>query len=156
MSMERWEPDDMGQVRNWVGRFINDPGFMLGPRFARHFWRMGIDMPAFDVYETDTEVVIMAEIPGYKPGDVEVMVYPDRARISGRLSEEAAEKGANYLRRERRAGNFTRTIALPAEVDADRARATFRHGLLELRVPKAIEETQKGRRVQIEPGDIQH
>ncbi len=156
MSMERWEPDDTGLIRNWVGRFINDPSFMLPPRFSGHLWRSGFDVPAFDVYETDTEVVVKAEAPGYKPGDVEVTVYPDRATISGKLSGEAEEKGANYLRRERRAGNFTRTIGLPTEVDAERAKASFRHGVLELRIPKAVEETRKGRKVQIEPGDIQH
>lgn len=156
MSIERWEPDDVGLIRNWVGRFINDPSFMLPQRWQEHMTRWGAGMPAFDVYETDTEVVIKAEAPGYRPGDIDIMVYPDRATISGKLGEEAEEKGANYLRRERRAGSFTRTIGLPSEVNTEGARASFKHGVLELRIPKADDPRRKGRRVEIGPGEMEH
>jgi len=156
MSMERWDPDDLGLIRNWVGRFINDPSFLLPQRGPGHMRRWDAGAPAFDVYETDTEVVIKAEAPGYQPGDVDIMVYPDRVIISGKASEEAEEKGANYLRRERRAGSFTRTIGLPSEVNTEGAKASFRHGVLELRIPKADDARRKGRKVQIGSGDTEH
>jgi HSP20 family protein len=156
MSMERWDPDDVGMIRNWVGRFFNDPSLVFPQRWHGHMARWVADAPAFDVYETESEVVIKAEAPGYRPGDVDIMIYPDRATIAGKSGEETEEKGANYLRRERRAGNFTRTIALPTEVNTGGARASFRHGVLELRIPKADDGRRAGRKVQISPGDTEH
>lgn len=158
-DIERWDPGESGLIRNWIGRFIDDPRFLFP--WPEKFWgtdwfRRGANVPAFDVYETDTEVVIKGELPGLKPGDINIMVYPDHATISGKISEEAEEKGVNYYRRERRAGSFERTFGLPAEVNTEGARATFEHGVLELRVPKVNDVKKRGRKVEISPGEIKH
>lgn len=154
-DIERFDPRESGLIRNWVGRFIDDPRFLFPERaFGADFRKAG--SPAFDVYETDRDVVVKAELPGFKPGDLDITVYADRATITGNVSEESEEKGANYLRRERRSGSFERTIALPSEVKAEGAKASFEHGVLQVRIPKTDDVKKRGRKVEIGPNDIRH
>ena len=89
-----------------------------------------------DIYETDTNVVVKATVPGVKPEDIEVTMTGDLLTIKGEFkSEEKAEK-RDYVRQERRFGSFCRQITLPVAVDGKEATATFEHGVLTLELPK--------------------
>jgi len=101
-----------------------------------------------EVYETDHEVVVRAELPGVDPKSVNVTVQDNTLTVEAEAREEQEERGRNYLRRELRYGQFSRTVALPAEVKPDAAKATFRNGLLEVRVPKS--ERAKPKQVKVE------
>jgi len=92
--------------------------------------------PALDVYETDGEVVVKAELPGVKKEDVEVLVRDNNLIIRGEKKEEKEEKTETYHRVERVYGKFERVVALPAEVKLEGVKAEFKDGVLEIRLPK--------------------
>jgi HSP20 family molecular chaperone IbpA len=82
------------------------------------------------------EVLVKAEIPGVTKDDLEVSVDESTVTIKGQTSHEEKEEKGDYYRSEIRRGAFSRTIALPREVDASKAKATFKDGILELSLPK--------------------
>ncbi|MEN3039908.1 MAG: Hsp20/alpha crystallin family protein, partial [Candidatus Kryptonium sp.] len=103
--------------------------------------------PAVDVYETDRELVVKAELPGVKKENVEVSIRDNSLHIRGEKREEKEEKTETYHRVERFYGKFERVIPLPADVKIEEAKAEFKDGVLEVRVPKA--ETAKERKIEI-------
>jgi len=92
--------------------------------------------PAVDMYETDNDVVIKATVPGVKPEDVQVTVTGNTLTIKGEVKAEEDVKKRNYVYRERRSGEFVRSIELPSGAEADKAKAEFEHGVLTLTIPK--------------------
>jgi HSP20 family protein len=147
MSMIRWEPfDEMMSMRESMDRLFED-FFSRRPRQAGPLvWQ-----PAVEISETDTDILVKAELPGIDPKHVEVNVTGDVLTIKGEAKAEQEEKRRNYYRRELRYGAFQRVIALPIEVKGDEAKATFRHGILEVKVPKA--ERVRPRSVKVEVQD---
>ncbi len=89
-----------------------------------------------DVRQTDTEFIVEASIPGFKPEDVEITVDNGILTIQGEMLEEKEEKKGEYVRRERRRGSFSRTLQLPSEVREDDVRATFENGILTVELPR--------------------
>jgi HSP20 family protein len=125
-TMTRWQPfAELADLRSRFDRMFAD--ITDGEHGA---WT-----PAIDVVRRDGELCIRAELPGIKPEDVEVEVSDDVLTISGRHEEEHETKDERYVRRERRFGSFTRSIALPAGVDASSIGARSHHGVLEITVP---------------------
>lgn len=92
-----------------------------------------------------------AELPGVDPKNVQVTLTASGLTIKGEVKAEQEEKGKNYYRRELRYGIFHRTIPLPAEVKSDETKATFRTGILEVRVPKAEHAKPKTVKVETQP-----
>jgi len=133
MSMIRWEPfDEMMSMRESMDRLFED-FFSRRPRTSGPLvWQ-----PALEVFETDSEVVVKAELPGIDPKSVSVTVTVEGLTIKGEAKSEHEDKGRNYYRRELRYGAFQRTIALPNEVKSDETKAVFKHGILEVKIPKA-------------------
>lgn len=146
MSIIRWEPfDEMMSMRESMNRLFED-FFARRPRTAGPLvWQ-----PAIEVFETDTEIVVKAELPGIDPKSVSVNVTSDGLIIKGEAKAEQEEKGRNYYRRELRYGAFQRTIPLPTEVKSEDTKATFRHGILEVKVPKAERVRPKTVKVEVE------
>jgi HSP20 family protein len=105
-------------------------------------------MPSVDVVDRENEVVVRAEVPGVEKKDLEVSLGDNTVTIKGTMRREEKEEKGDYYRREISSGSFTRTVALPAEVDGSRAKATFKDGVLELVLPKA--EHAKRRSINIE------
>ena len=92
--------------------------------------------PSVNLWETADGYVLTAEIPGSSREDLDVSVEGSRVTLSGKRSIELPE-GASVLRRERPEGSFRRTVELPAPLDAEKAEAIYRKGVLSVRVPKA-------------------
>lgn len=139
-----WSPfHEVARPGRLIDRILDEPWRFVGSIGGR-------DIPIVEVFERGDEVVVRAEIAGVDPQDVDVRVAEDTITIRGerRTDAEADEQG--YYHSERQYGTFMRTVALPAAVDAAKAKARFHHGLLELRAPKKIDETRSGRRVDIE------
>lgn len=128
-------PLDWGRV--WI-----DPVRRLWEHGARAFG--AASYPALDLYDRGDEVVIEADLPGVQPDDVEVEVTDHHLRIRGQVRRTEERQEAGVYRQERRFGSFMRTVALPEDVDPERATASFRHGVLQLRLPK-----KEGRRRRI-------
>ena len=100
-------------------------------------------MPAVDVSETGKEIVVHAELPGMDPKDIDVSVNGRLLNINGERRQEQVDKGENYHRIERRYGSFSRSFELPAEVDAEKVKATYKDGVLKLNLPKTKEASVK-------------
>lgn len=95
--------------------------------------------PRVDVSETDQEVQITAELPGVEEKDVEVALTGDGITIKGEKREEKEGKGEEQYRLERSYGAFRRSFSLPSEVDADKATASFKKGVLTVTLPKSAQ-----------------
>lgn len=103
-----------------------------------------------DVYETPDAVVILAAAPGIEPEAIEITVNQSTVTLSGQVPDVAESedvKGATWYAHELPHGRFRRMLTLPAELDAARAEATFEHGMLHLRLPKA--ERAKPRQIKV-------
>jgi len=98
---------------------------------------------ALDMYETDQDVVVKLAVPGVKPEDIEVTVVGDTLTIKGKVESEEETKERNYHLRERRFGQFARTVTLPAPVQVDTTTAEFENGVLTLTAPKREEVKPK-------------
>lgn len=91
--------------------------------------------PSVDLVRRDDSLVLRADIPGIKPEEVKIEVDDDVLTISGEHREESEEKKEHYVRRERRIGSFSRSLALPAGVAADDIEAMTADGVLEVTIP---------------------
>jgi HSP20 family protein len=101
-----------------------------------------------EVYETPKEFVIKAELPGVKKEDVELIVRNNYLIIKAEKKEEVEEDKEHVHVKERIYGKFERVIPLPPDLDTENAKATFKDGILEIRIPKKV-VTQE-RRISIE------
>lgn len=100
-------------------------------------------MPRVDVIDRDDEILIRAEIPGVEKKDLEVSVTDNTVTLRGSTRREEKEEEGEYYRRELTQGSFSRTVALPAEVDGDKANATFKDGMLEVKAPKVTKSRRR-------------
>ncbi len=104
---------------------------------------------AVDMYETETEVVLRAELPGVTRDSIEVNAEKGTITIRAEAKKEEECEEAGYYRRELRYGTFTRTVPTPTDIKPDGVSAKFEDGILTIRAPKA-EEEQTGHQVEIE------
>jgi HSP20 family protein len=93
-------------------------------------------MPRVDVIDRDEELIVKAELPGVDKKDLDVSVTENTVTIKGSTSHEEKEEKGDYHRSEMSRGTYSRTLTLPTDVEADKAKATFKDGVLELSLPK--------------------
>lgn len=140
MKLVRWSPmglhptRDLARMREDMDHFLNS--FVAGAPAgdARAAWA-----PAVELEETAESFVVRLDLPGVSQNDVKVQLTGDTLSIRGERRNERTEKDGNLLRTERRYGAFERTFTLAAPVHGDQVRATFKDGVLEVRIPKAEE-----------------
>ncbi len=107
-------------------------------------------MPTVDLFEEKEDVVVKAEIPGMDKDNIEVNLTDHTLTIKGEKKKEEEVKEENYYRSERSYGSFFRTIELPKDVHTDKVKATFKNGVLEVRMPKTEEAKAKEIKVKVE------
>jgi HSP20 family protein len=109
-------------------------------RFFESRWEelpaLGDWMPKVDVSETKDSVVVKAEIPGMEAKDIQVSLQENVLTITGEKKQEKEEKDERYHRVERTYGSFTRSMRLPAGVEAGKVNAAFKNGVLTVTLPK--------------------
>jgi HSP20 family protein len=164
-TLARREPGTTANPTSMLERFADEIDSVFGdfglgrswltPRFRRGWLgrplHAGVQMwsPAIEVHQQNNELVIRAELPGINRSDINVDVSDDDITISGeRRQEQESERGGVY-RSERRYGSFSRTIPLPEGAIADQAKATFKDGVLEIRMSAPPEQVARGRRLEI-------
>lgn len=135
--------------------FLRDLRFFGAPMRNPWEWELGPPASAWppaDLIETDEEVVLKVELPGVKEDRLEVSLSEGRLSIRGEKLEEEEwkERGTHYL--ERSYGLFHRTFSLPCEVDEDRASATFKAGVLTVRLPKTEAARLRMKRIPVQTG----
>jgi len=108
----------------------------------------GVRTPFCDLQETDSEVIITAELPGVSKDNIQINATENEVEIKAERRAEQEEKSGSYLRRERVHSSFYRRISLPAEVVPEKAKARYRDGVLELRLPK--QKARQKSRIKVE------
>ena len=103
--------------------------------------------PAVNIWTNDEGLLITAEMPGVHPDDINIDVNADALSISGERKPDEAARDANYHRRERAHGSFSRTIQLPFMVDPNKVEAKFKNGVLMISLPRA--EADKPRKITV-------
>lgn len=136
------------EMNRLFGEFFGE--HPLAGRRGEPGWAPAAFMPRVDVSETDTEVKVSAELPGMDEKDIAVELQDDVLTLRGEKKSEQEEQGKNWFRREQSYGSFHRSIELPAFVDAGKAKAQFKKGVLTFTAPKRPEEQVRRRTVPIQ------
>ncbi len=125
---------DLGSYREAL-RQLFESGFPL-PRDLMPAAMASVVVP-LDVVDSGPDIIVQANLPGVKPEDVSISITGNTLTIKGSIETRKEFENAQYLRRERRATGFQRSINLPAPVDSDHAEAHFQNGVLTLTLPKS-------------------
>jgi HSP20 family protein len=144
MSIIRWQPwQEMDSLRRQMDRLFDD--FMpssstlsLLPKATEATWA-----PAIELQETDSEILLKAQIPGIEAKDLDIQVTQDAVSITGEKQEEAKTEEKGMFRSEFRYGQFQRLIPLPASVNNEQVKSEFKNGVLTLTLPKLAETPPK-------------
>lgn len=149
MSIMRWRPmRDLTNVREEMNRLFDE--FFTGLPERRRGLLEGEWVPSIDLAETEDEIVVTIELPGIKQDDVDITIADDVLTFKGEKKEEKEVKKENYHRIERSYGSFQRSITLPTIVQADKAKATYKNGVLQVNIPKAEEVKPKQIKINVE------
>lgn len=141
-DMIEWSPyRELQRMRDEFGGFFGPGSLMRWPEQLIH------SVPSADVSETDTHVIVTAEVPGVDPDDLDVTITDESLTIRGEVRQEQDTSERGFRRMERQYGSFHRVIPFPVSVKHDEAVATCRNGVLEVRAPKA--EPGRGRAVRL-------
>lgn len=143
-NLTRWDP--WGTRRSLLADFdrLIDDMLTMPERRAQMSWGVAVD-----VAETDGEFVLKASVPGIDPDDIEITLTDNVLTIRGEIQEEKDVEEESYHICERRFGQFSRSVTLPTQVDADKVDATVENGVLRVTIPKA--EAVKPRRISVKP-----
>ena len=106
--------------------------------------------PSVDIFEEGDNIVVKSEFPGMSKDDIEVNLTDDTITLSGEKRKEEKIEKKDYFRMERSYGSFKRSFALPAEVQTDKAKASFKDGVLEVKIPKTEAAKKKEHKIKIE------
>jgi HSP20 family protein len=146
MDVARWERDMERMMDSFFDR-------RMRPWWPERWLRadeMEISAPAVDLFEEKDDIVVKAELPGIEKDNIEVNVADHHLTIKGEKKKEEEVKEENYYRCERSYGSFLRTIELPKDVKADKVKAAFKNGVLEVRLPKTEEAKAKEIKVKVD------
>ena len=142
-----WGQQPLG-LRQVMDRLLEDA--FISPRQGG---AAGWGGPPLDVYEEADNLVVEAQLPGFKPDDLEVHVEHGVLTISGRTTADPEPQGRHYQLREQHLGQFSRSLQLPASYTTDPSQASYEDGILHLVFPKS--EQAKPRRIQFTAGASQ-
>jgi HSP20 family protein len=135
-ALIRWAPfGDFELVDRRMRRMLED--FGIAPA----------QLPAADLYETDRELVVELDVPGFDEKDLALEVTDHTLTVKGDRVQETEDAERTFHLHERLEKHFERSFTLPADVDLDKVKATFEVGVLEVRVPKM--ELAKPRKIEI-------
>ena len=146
MAIVRWEPlRDLMTSQRGIDRLFKEaftPFYDEGESSTRTW------APPVDIYETENDIVLKAELPGMDPKDVEVKVEDNTLYLKGERKFEKEVRNENYHRVERSYGSFARSFSLPNSISSEKVKAEFKDGLLTLTLPKR--EEAKPRTIKID------
>lgn len=142
MSLIEWNPfkevDNIG--REMLNFFERSPFGFLGR----------ITSPRVDVYQTEKDIIVKAEIPGVSKEDLNIYVDENSIRLSGQTRRSNEFKDEQVYRSERFYGSFSRTIPLPVEIKSNETKAEYKDGILTITAPKVEPTKIKGKRIDIQ------
>jgi len=132
MNLIRWQPfHGPMSLREAMDRLFEDSFVSPFQAYARG------EITPIDMYQTPTEVVVKATLPGVKPEEVDITITGDTLTIKGETKTDEKIKREDYYYQEHRYGAFSRCVALPQGLDTEKAEANFEDGVLTLTIPKS-------------------
>jgi HSP20 family protein len=146
MALARWTPmGNLASFQDEMNRMFEQ--VFRGGTGEEAGWGVRPWAPPVDIYETDDALVLKAELPGISKDDVSIEIHQNTLILRGQRKHEAEVKEDRYHRVERAYGTFQRSFVLPTLVDQEHVQATYKDGILELRLPKS--EAAKPKRIAI-------
>jgi len=144
-TLARWEPfRGATSLQDHVNRLFNDDFERRGEESSLTAWA-----PAVDIYETEHELVVKADLPEIDPKDLDIRVENNILTIRGERKFEKKVNEDNYLRVERTYGSFARSFTLANTVNSDAIKADYQNGVLTLNIPKREEAKPKQIKVNV-------
>ena len=146
MTVTRWDPfRDLSILQERMNRAFEDTagrGWKTDEPSATTSWS-----PAVDIYETENEIMVQAELPGVDRKDIALHLENNVLTLKGERRFEKETNKDNYHRIERAYGGFSRAFSIPAVVDDDKIRADYKDGILKIALPK--KEQVKAKQIKI-------
>ncbi len=141
----------MPELEVWKKQYINRLKKDMDRLFDRVWGEFGLSelpwsakrLPFVDMSETETNLVIKAEIPGIDPEDLDIALTDNILSIKGETQQKVVKEDETYHRTERTYGSFSRTFQLPCRIMVDDVTATYANGILEIVMPKCKPEKQR-------------
>ncbi len=144
-TITRWEPfRGVNTLQDQFNRLFNDVFDRKGEESSLTAWA-----PAVDIYETEHELVVKADLPEVDPKDLDIRVENNILTIRGERKFEKKVNDDNYLRVERAYGSFARSFTLANTVNSDAIKADYQNGVLTLTIPKREEAKPKQIKVNV-------
>jgi HSP20 family protein len=138
-SITRWEPfRNLSSLQEQVNRLFESGMQSRTDNSALTTWA-----PAVDIYETENELVLKADLPAINEKDLDIRVENNMLTIRGERKFESEVKEENYLRVERTYGSFSRSFGLPNTVNTEAIKAQYKNGVLTVEMPKRAESKPK-------------
>lgn len=145
MAMVRWRPrrewNPIAELQEEMDRLLSQALGRWGTPVALR--SDGAWLPPVDIYEDEDNVHVKVDLPGLRREDIEITVQNNLLTIKGERKQETETKEENTYRTERVFGMFTRLLELPSFIDEGKVEATFRDGVLHIRLPKTPEAKPK-------------
>ena len=149
MAVIRWTPfRELTTVQDRMNKLFED--VLKAPYRGDEGLSASHWAPAVDIYETDREIVLKAELPEMQEKDIQIKVEDNILVLSGERSMEKEVKEENYHRIERAYGTFNRSFTLPRTVDREKIKASYKDGILKVLLPK--KEEDKPKQIKIDVG----
>ncbi len=149
MALVKWDPfRDVAELQNRINRMFDESfgrSRELDDEMSLRAWR-----PAVDIYEAENGIVVAVELPGVSKENVSVEVKDDVLTLKGERLANPAISEDNYYRRERLFGPFKRSFTLHQNIQPDLIKATFKDGILEIEIPRPLQEQPKQITVNVE------
>lgn len=145
MSISKYDPfRELRSLQDEMNRLFmtNLPRSVAQEDLASGGWS-----PSVDIYESENEIILEAELPGMNRDDFEVSIENNVITLKGKREFQKRDEGDNYHRVERSYGAFTRSFSLPRTVSAENTTAEYRNGVLRVSLPKR--EEAKARRIEV-------
>jgi HSP20 family protein len=144
-TLTRWEPfRGASSLQDQVNRLFNDVVERTAEESSLTAWA-----PAVDIYETEHELMVKADLPDVDPKDLDIRVENNILTIRGERKFEKKVNEENYLRVERAYGSFARSFTLANTVNSDAIKADYQNGVLTLTIPKREEAKPKQIKVNV-------
>jgi HSP20 family protein len=145
-----WMSDPFAEMRRMLDTFRANMEETIERVFPSQASLPALKQPRVDVLDLGDALQVVADMPGVQKEDIEINLTPERIEVSAESSTETERKEEDYTYRERGYASYRRMLDLPADVLPDKAEATFKNGVLEVKLPKkAPTEVEKKTRVNI-------
>ena len=142
--LSRFEPRGASTLQDQINRVFNEVLERGGDESNLTSWA-----PAVDIFETEHELVVKADLPDVDPKDLDIQIQNNILTIRGERKFEKNVKEENYLRVERAYGSFSRSFSLANSVKSDAIKADYQNGVLTLSIPKREEAKPKQIKVNV-------